>query len=492
METKKVIVIGAGFGGLATAADLAQKGFDVLILEKNKMAGGRARVFQDSGFTFDMNPSWCVMSEYFEKFFQKHGHKIEDFYKTILLDPSCRINYEDGRVVEISSDLEKNVAFFERIEKGAGQNLRKYLKSVERKYKVYTEQVLPKKENKFSKLFSFVFLRKVLGLNSFKDFDSYVRKFFKDERLVQIIEYTALFLGGDPKQLPAMYAFMNYADFVHQVWYPLGGVGRIVDAFVKIAEKEGVKIIFDTNVTKIKVEKGQALGVYAGDVFYEADIVISNTDYHFTDTVLLDKEWRTHNEDYWANKKISPSAFILYLGLNKKLKNVRHHNYFFRKNWINDSNSNLDATALEEKSYYYLGVPSVSDTSVAPLDYENLFFVMPTVKGFVNDSDSIKEHRDKMIKDLELLLRQKIEENIVFERIYSQSDFEKDYFAHNGTALGINLSLNKNDFSQNKNKSKKVKNLFFSGQYARPGYGMAFSVISGENTARDIYEIYNK
>ncbi len=490
METKKVIVIGAGFGGLATAADLAQKGFNVLILEKNEMAGGHARVFQDSGFTFDMGTSWCLMLEYCEKFFQKHGYKAEDFYKTISIDPSYRINYEDGRVVEISSDLEKNVAFFERIEKGAGQNLRKYLKEVERKYKISTKQVVQKKENKFSDLLSFDLLRNILGLNSFKDFDSYVRKFFKDERLVEIIEYTALFLGGNPKQLPAAYAFMNYADFVGQVSYPFGGVGRIVDAFVKIAEKEGVKIIFDNSVTKIKVEKGQASGVYAGDVFYEADIVVSNADYHFTDTVLLDKEWRTYDENTWKTKQISPSAFIIYLGLNKKLKNVRHHNYFFRKNLINDLDSHISVPTLEEKQYYYLGVPSISDASVAPLDHESLFFVMPTAPDLVDDQDLRKGYRDKMIKDLELLLRQKIEENIVFERIYSQSDFEKDYNDYKGTALGINLSLKKNDFSQN--KSKKVKNLFFAGQHSQPGYGMAFSVISGENTARDIFEIYNK
>lgn len=490
METKKVIVIGAGFSGLATAADLAQKGFDVVILEKNEMAGGRARVFQDSGFTFDMGSSWYMMLEYFERFFQKHGYKSEDFYKTILLDPSCRINYEDGRVVEMSADIEKNIAFFERIEKGAGKKLRKYLKETERKYKKYTEQVIQKKENKFSSLLSFDLLCNILGLNLFKDFDSYVRRFFKDERLIEIIEYTALFLDGNPKKLPSVYSLMNYSYLVGRVWYPLGGIGRVVEAFVKIAEKEGVKIIYNTEITKIKVEKNKATGVYAGDVFYEADIVVSTADYHFTDTVLLDKKWRTYKEDYWKTKQISPSAFIFYLGLNKKLKNVRHHNYFFRKNWIDDSGSTPSATILKEKPYYYLGVPSFSDVSVAPLDHENLLFVMPIDSGVVDDPASRKEYRDKMIKDLELLSREKIEGNIVFERIYAQSDFENDYHAYKGTVWGTNLSLKINNFSQKQNKSKKVKNLFFVGQYANPGRGSAFCVISGENLVRDISKIY--
>ena len=142
MQKKKAIVIGAGFGGLATAADLASYGFEVKILEKNEMAGGRARVFKENGFTYDMGPSWYMMLEYFEKFFKKHGHVPEDFYKTILLDPSYRITYEDRTVVELSSELEKNIELFESIEKGAGEKLRQYIKEAEKKYKLSKDFVL--------------------------------------------------------------------------------------------------------------------------------------------------------------------------------------------------------------------------------------------------------------------------------------------------------------------------------------------------------------
>ncbi|MCX6747632.1 MAG: phytoene desaturase family protein [Candidatus Nomurabacteria bacterium] len=492
MKNKKVVVIGAGFGGLATAADLAQKGFEVLILEKNEMAGGRARVFKNSGFTFDMGPSWYMMLEYFERFFQKHGHKSEDFYKTILLDPSYRINYEDGTVVEISADLEKNIALFENIEKGAGQKLREYLKEAERKYHLSTELVLQKSVNNFFDFFSFDLLRKASGLNVFQNLDSYVRKFFKDEKLVQIIEYITLFLGSSPKQLPAVYSLMNYADFVGRVWYPLGGMGKVVEAFVKIAEEEGVKIIYNQDITKIKVENNQAVGVYAGETFYEADIVISNADYPFTETVLLDKEWQSYDEKYWQTKKISPSAFILYIGLNKKLKNARHHNYFFRKDWAKHFDSVFENPAWEDKPSYYLCVPSISDPSVAPEGHENLFFLVPAAPGLADDGAFRKEYRDKMMRELESLLGEKIEDNIVYERIYSQSDFEKDYHAHKGTALGMALSLMQTGFFRPHNKSKKVKNLFYAGQYTHPGCGMAPCIISGENVARDISKTYGK
>lgn len=490
MQKKKAIVIGAGFGGLATAADLASYGFSVTILEKNEMAGGRARVFKENGFTFDMGPSWYMMLEYFEKFFAKYDHKSEDFYKTILLDPSYRITYEDGNVVEISSELEKNIELFESIEKGAGENLRQYIKEAEKKYKLSTDLVLNKTVNNFGDFFSFDLLLKARGLNVFQNLDSYVRKFFKNEKLVQILEYITLFLGSSPKQLPAVYSLMNYADFVGRVWYPLGGMGKVVEAFVKICEEKGVNLMFNQDVTSIKVQNGIAKGVYVGDKFYEADVVISNADYPFTETVLLEKKWQSYDEKYWDAKKISPSAFILYLGINKKLKNVRHHNYYFRDTWEDHFKSVFDKGTWEEKPSFYLCIPSVSDNTVAPEGYENLFFLVPAAPGLGDKDEFRKEYRDKMIKEIEKLVGEEIGENIVYERIYSQSDFERDYHAYKGTALGMALNLMQTGFFRPHSKSKKVKNLFYAGQYTHPGCGMAPCILSGENVAKDINKIY--
>ena len=490
MQKKKAIVIGAGFGGLATAADLASYGFEVTLLEKNEMAGGRARVFQEKGFTFDMGPSWYMMLEYFERFFKKHGHSTEDFYKTILLDPSYRITYEDGTRLEISADLEKNIALFESIEKGAGDKLRQYLKEAERKYKMSTDLVLNKTVNSFFDFFSLDLLFKARGMHVFQNLDAYVRKFFKDEKLVQILEYITLFLGSSPKQLPAVYSLMNYADFVGRVWYPMGGMGKVVEGFVRVCEERGVKFVFNADVTKIKVVGGKAEGVYVGEDFYEAEVVVSNADYPFTETVLLDKEWQTYNEKYWETKKISPSAFILYIGLNKKLKNVRHHNYFFRDSWQDHFKSVFEKPEWEDKPSFYLCVPSISDPSVAPEGCENLFFLVPSAPGLADEKEFKKTYRDKMIKEIESLVGEEIGENIIYERIYSQSDFDRDYHAYKGTALGMALNLMQTGFFRPHSKSKKVKNLYFAGQYTHPGCGMAPCILSGENVARDIKTIY--
>jgi phytoene desaturase len=401
-------------------------------------------------------------------------------------------NFTEGTVVEVSSELEKNIELFESIEKGAGEKLRQYIKEAEKKYKLSTDLVLNKTVNNFTDFFSFDLLLKARGMHVFENLDSYVRKFFKNEKLVQIIEYITLFLGSSPKQLPAVYSLMNYADFVGRVWYPLGGMGKVVEGFVTVCKERGVKFIFNADVTKIKVENGEAKGVYAGEEFYEADVVVSNADYPFTETNLLDKEWQSYDEKYWDKKKISPSAFILYLGINKKLKNVRHHNYYFRDSWETHFKSVFENGSWEDKPSFYLCVPSVSDPSVAPEGHENLFFLVPVAPGLADEGEFRKQYRDKMIKEIESLVGEAIESNIVYERIYSQSDFDRDYHAYKGTALGMALNLMQTGFFRPHSKSKKVKNLFFAGQYTHPGCGMAPCILSGENVARDINTIYAK
>ncbi|MFM7088217.1 MAG: phytoene desaturase family protein [Candidatus Paceibacterota bacterium] len=491
-KKKKVIIIGAGFGGLSSAAHLAHAGYEVLVLEKNEMAGGRARVFNQEGFTFDMGPSWYMMLEYFEAFFKKYGHTSGDFYETVLLDPSYRIIYQDGTRVEISSDVEKNIALFESIEPGAGDRLRVYLKEAERKYHLSTSLVLEKSINNFFDFFSFELLTKSFGLNVFQNLDAYVRSYFKNEKLVQILEYITLFLGSSPKQLPAVYSLMNYADFIGKVWYPQGGMGKVVEGFVKACQEQGVEFAFNQDVTSIKVENGKTSGVYVGEKFYEADYVISNADYPFTEMRLLPKEYQTHKEAYWDKKKISPSAFLMYIGLNKKLKDVRHHNYFFRDNWAEHFKSVFEHPAWEDEPSFYLCVPSVTDPSVAPAGHENLFFLVPAAAGLSDDPAFKKQYRDKMIKALEAFLGESISENIVYERIYTQSDFERDYHAYKGTALGMALNLMQTGFFRPHNRSKKVKNLFYAGQYTHPGCGMAPCIISGDNAAREIIKDHEK
>ncbi len=486
MQKKRVIIIGAGFGGLSSAASLAKAGYEVKVLEKNEMAGGRARVFKDQGFTFDMGPSWYMMLEYFEEFFNKYGHASKDFYETVLINPSYRIKYEDGQQVEISAELEKNIALFENIEKGAGDKLRAYLKEAERKYKLSTDLVLRKSVNNFFDFFSLSLLRKSFGLNVFENLDAYVRRHFKDEKLVQILEYITLFLGSSPKQLPAVYSLMNYADFVGRVWYPMGGMGKVVEAFVHVCKEQGVEFIFNQDVTKIEIQGGVTTGVFVGDKFYEADYVLSNADYPFTEINLIEKQYQTYGEDYWQQKKISPSAFLMYIGINKKLKNVRHHNYYFRSDWAKHFDAVFEKPAWEDDPSFYLCVPSVTDPSVAPEGCENLFFLVPAAPGLADDVAFKKQYRDKMIAELERYLGEDLETNIIFERIYTQSDFEKDYHAYKGTALGMALNLMQTGFFRPHSSSKKVKNLFYAGQYTHPGCGMAPCIISGENAAHDI------
>lgn len=483
---KRAIVIGSGFAGLSASAHLSKAGYSVTVLEKNEMAGGRARVWKRDGFTFDMGPSWYMMVDIFEDFFKTFGTSTNKFFETKLLDPSYKIFYEDGTVLTVSSNLEENIQLFESIEKGAGEKLKKFLAEAKVKYEISKEEVLYKPFLSFKDFASFKLLKESSRLHVFQNLDSYIRSYFKNEKLVQILEYITLFLGSAPKHLPAVYTLMNYVDFGEHVWYPMGGMGKIISAMEQVAKNNGVEFIYNTEVKHIKIEDGIAKKVMTDSKTYEADIVISTADYPHTETNLLDIQYQTYPKSYWGKKIIAPSAFLLYLGLNTKLKNVEHHNYYFRNSWQEHFKYVFDTPNWEPNPSYYMCVPSVTDKTVAPKGCENVFLLVPSAVG-LDDSDKIrKSYRDDMLKHLEELIGQNITKHIVVERIYTMRDYAKDYNAYKGTALGMALNLSQTAVFRPKIKSNKVKNLYYAGQYTHPGCGMAPCIIAGKLVADQI------
>lgn len=486
MKRKKAIVIGAGFGGLSVSAYLAKAGWDVLVLEKNESAGGRARVFKEKGFVFDMGPSWYMMLDYFESFFNYFGFKSKDFYETVLLSPSYRIKYESGEIFDISSNIDENVKLFNSVEAGAGDRLLQYLQDAKTKYELANKFVLNKSVNKFFDFFSLGLIANGLKLNIFTNFDRHVRNYFKDEKLVKIMEYITLFLGSAPNQLLSVYSLMNYVDFYGKVWYPMGGLGKVVDAFKKVCEFCGVKFVFNSPVRAIEVKNSTARGVWVNNEFFEADVIISNADYAFTEISLLEKTWQTYPKSYWEKKKLAPSAFIMYIGVNRKLESLAHHNYFFRNDWSSHFKSVFENPAWEENPNFYLCVPSKTDSSVAPQGCENLFLLIPVASNLKDDEVTRLDYRQKALNLLNDFIGCDISKNIIFERVYALNDFAYDYNAYKGTALGISLNFGQTGYFRPHTKSKKVKNLYYVGQYTHPGCGMAPCIISGKNVASDV------
>ncbi len=486
MESKKIVVIGAGFGGLAAAALLARDGHKVTIIEKNEMVGGRARIWREAGFSFDMGPSWYLMPDAFETYFANFGKKPEDLYKLIRLDPSYRIFFGPGDKLDISSDLQKNIALFESLEPGAGEKLVEYLEQAKYQYDVSMKQFLYKNFTSIFDFFNKRMLTEGRKLHVFENLDAFTKRFFKSERLRKILQYSMVFLGGAPSNTPALYSVINHADFNLGVWYPEGGFNAVAVAMQKLAESYGAKFIFNTPVTKINVVNGVATSVSTETDEFEADVVVGNGDYHHIETSLLPKSSQSYSNRYWNNRTVAPSAFIIYLGLNKKLNSLSHHNLVLSNDWTKHFNAIFDKPSWPDEPSYYVCAPSQTDPTTAPEGKENLFVLVPIASDLPETPEFREEFAQKIISHFEEETGESITPNIEVKRIFTGEDFAKDYNAFKGTALGLSHTLWQTAMMRPRMKSKKVKNLYYSGQFTQPGIGVPMTLISGQLTRDNI------
>ncbi len=483
---KKCIVIGAGFGGLSAAALLAKQGHQVTILEKNESAGGRASVFEENGFRFDMGPSWYLIREVFQRYFAEFGKTENDYYDPVRLDPSYRIFFNKTESVDISASLEKNLQLFESLESGSAEKLKDYLKIAEYQFNVSMERFLYREYGSIFDFFDAKLAKEGSTLHIFDSIDKYTRRYFSTDKVRKILQYNIVFLGGTPKNTPALYALMAHIDFNQGVFYPMGGFGKIVEGLVSVAKEQGVAINYNQEVQKIVVENGVAKKVITKDQEYSADYVVVNADYAFAETKLLEKKYQTYPEKYWKKKTIAPSAFIIYLGVNKKLPKLNHHNLFLENDWIKHFDSIFEKPEWPDRPSYYVCCPSKTDSTVAPAGSENIFILVPVAPG-LEDTEEIREkYYTKIMTHLENLLEEDLKSHIVFKKIFAHNDFTSRYNAYKGTALGLTHTLMQSAIFRPKHQSKKVRNLFYTGQYTHPGIGLPMTIISSTVVAKEI------
>jgi len=486
MGEGNVVVVGSGFGGMSAAGLLAKEGFDVTVIEKNDQVGGRAQVWRKDGFVFDMGPSWYLMPEVFERYFSHFGKVPGDLYELKRLDPHYRVFYGPGRTIDLRSDLESNFELFERNDKGSGEGLKRYLASAEYQYKVAMEQFIYKE---YRSIFDFMNGRLMFEgtkLHVFESLDRYARRFVKDPDLRKVLEYNIVFLGGTPGDSPALYALMSHVDFNLGVWYPMGGFGELAKAFRKVAEEAGVRFILGTPVEKVIVEEGRAAGVIAGGRTLEADSVVVNADYAWAELNLLEERWRAYPEKYWKKKSIAPSCLLFFIGLDKKVEGLDHHNLYFSPNWEAHFETIFKRPQWPGDPSYYVSCPSRTDPSVAPEGRENLFFLVPVAPGLSDDEQVRERYYDKILSHLEQLTGETIKEHVVVKRIFAHSDFDREYNAYKGTALGLAHTLTQTAVFRPSHVSRKVKGLYYTGHYNHPGIGVPMVVISSEILAKEI------
>lgn len=489
MNTSSVAIIGSGFAGLSAASILAKAGYDVTVYEKNDQPGGRARIWSKDGFRFDMGPSWYWMPDVFENFFSLFGKKSSDFYELKRLDPSYRVYWGSRDFTDVPADMRKLKALFEELEPGASEGLDSFLKQAEYKYKTGMGDFVFRPSHSITEYIDLKLISASFRLQLFTSLRKHARSYFKHPKIIEILEFPVLFLGGTAASTPALYSLMNYADLALGTWYPMGGMNEIVKAMVSVASEQGVKFCLHTEVRGIRVENGVASGLDTDSGFKPADLIISNADYQHTDQVLLESQYRSYTPSYWNNRTLSPSSLLFYIGINKKLENIQHHSLFFDEDFNKHSDEIYNKPQWPEKPLFYVCCASKTDSTIAPEEAENLFFLIPVAPG-LEDTEAIRERYFNLLMDrFETVTGETIRDSIIVKRSYAVNDFVEDYHSFKGNAYGLANTLLQTAFLKPKLRSRKVRNLFYAGQLTVPGPGVPPAIISGRVAAEEAMKV---
>ena len=489
MAEKSIVVIGSGFAGLSAASFMAKEGWQVTVIEKNDTPGGRARQLKENGFTFDMGPSFYWMPDVFERYFAQFGRKVSDYYSLHRLDPSYRIYWNDG-FTDVPADFEELKNVFESIEPGSAAKLEKYLKGAAYKYETGVNKLVYKPGRSLREFMDWETISGVFKLQVFSSIKKHIYQYFQHPKLRQMMEFPVLFLGALPQDTPALYSLMNYADIKGGTWYPQRGMYAVVEGMYKLAIELGVTFQFGETVKEIIVDNALAKKVLTDKNIYEADAVISGADYHFTEKSLLPSMYQSYSDSYWSKRVMAPSCLMYYVGLNKKLKQPVHHSLFFDLPFEQHGKEIYKNPQWPAEPLFYVSVSSVTDSSVAPSGHENIVFLIPVAAGLEGDSEELREKYFQIIaKRMEKHTGESILDSVVYKKTYSVSDFVHDYNSFKGNAYGLANTLRQTAIFRPSCQSKKIKNLFYTGQLTVPGPGVPPSLISGEVVAKQVIKV---
>lgn len=482
----KIAIIGSGFSALAASCYLAKAGHQVQVFEKNSTVGGRARQLLKDGFTFDIGPTWYWMPDVFERFFADFGKKTTDYYQLIKLSPAYQVYFGIKDYVNIADNLPDIVQTFESIEPGSGKVLEKFMAEAQDNYNIAIKKLVYRPGESPLELVTPQTMLKVGTF--FSNISKEIRKRFKNPKLVQILEFPVLFLGAKPSDTPAFYSFMNFADFGLGTWYPKGGMYSVVKAMHQLAEELGVEFHVNQNIQKIVVENQKAIGLETQSGLVAADLVLSGADYAHTET-LLEPKFRQYSEKYWDKKTFAPSSLLFYVGFDKEIERVEHHSLFFDVPFSKHAEEIYDRPQWPSEPLFYASFPSKTD-EVAPAGKEAAIFLIPLATDLEDTPEIREKYFETILTRLEQLTEQSLKNHVIFKESFCVNDFKEAYNSYKGNAYGMANTLLQTAFLRPKLKSKKLPNLYFTGQLTVPGPGVPPSLISGKLVA-ELIEKYH-
>lgn len=491
MQKKSISIIWGWIWGLATAVLLAKDGHQVSVYEKNECLGWRASIFSEKGYTFDMGPSWYLMPDLFEKFFNEIGENIHDHLDLAQLSPSYKVFYPEDSTLKsmnIYADIDRMADQFEQIETWSGQKFRDFLKTSGEQYHIGMDFAL-RNYDSIMDFFKRDIAIKGMKLNIITTIDKYVARFFKTPIIQKIMQYTTVFLGTAPSQTPAFYNIMSHVDFAMGVRYPQGWLHAIATALVNIGKKYGVQYYTDNEINSVATEAGEVKSMTLKNwAKITSDLFIVNADQARFETEMLPVELQTYTKKFWNKKTFAPSGFIIYAGIDKKLEKLEHHNLYFNDNRDESFGAIYDRHVLADDPSIYICAPGKTDPNVAPAGKENLFILVPITNGIDISEEEKKSYRDKIRKIVEEMTGENLIDHIEYERIFEIQDFKDRYNARKGTALWLGHTMMQTASFRPNNYSKKLSNLFYVGHNTNPGIGVPMVIVSAMLVKERIYQ----
>lgn len=484
---KKIAIIGAGFGGLSAAAYLSRDGYDVTVFEKNDQPGGRAIVYKSKGFTFDMGPSWYMMPDVFDDFFSDFNTTAKKYYDIKKLVPSYRV-YNSAGYHDVKPVDEGGLGLFDDLEPGAADQVKSLLKKTSKEYSHIREHLLEKDYISPTDAIDSKALSMLANPALFRSYHSRIKNTTKNEDIQRILEFMTVFMGGSPQNIPGVYSLLSHVDLGLGIWYPMGGFGKVAKAFETIAKEQGTKFVYNAEVSKIHTAQHKASHVEVDGELLEFDAIVANADYHHVETKLVPKNYQTYSERYWQKKTLSPSAMLVYLGVNKKVPGLLHHTMFFDSDWHGHFEQVFNKKEWSSRPLFYVSNPSKTDASVAPKGTENIILLAPLANGLHPTKAQVDELVESLIARLESHTKTQISKDIVVKKIAMMDFFADTFNAYKGNAFGLAHTLGQSAMFRPRMQSRKLNNLFYVGQYTNPGTGVPMVVLSGKIAARVVGE----
>jgi phytoene desaturase len=482
---RSVVIIGSGMGGLAAALRLAHQGFAVTILEKQPRMGGRANVIEEHGFRVDTGPTILVMKETLEETYRSIGQDVNQRLSIQQIDPNYRIYYHDNTHMDLYGNMAQLAQEVERVAPGSAERLYRFIGEGAKKFELGMGFV-DRNYDHITDLANPQALARLLSTGAYQKLYQQVAAFFDgNDKLTKAFSFHSMFLGLSPFDSLAMYSLITYADLALGMWYPKGGIYRIVEDMIALAVQMGILLRTDAPVEEILISQGRTVGVrLVGGEVVAADLVISNADLPYTYQKLIPARYRKNYSDLRIqNMDYACSGFLLYLGVDKIYENVRHQALYFSRDYRATLDSIFKNKQLPADPSFHLNIPTVTDPSLAPAGHSLLYVLapMPNLTAKIDWNEAAPRVREQLLSQIENLLDPDLRKHIVWEREYRPDSFQMDYNAYHGTAFG---SLSHNFFQsayfRPHNKARDIHGLYFVGQGTYPGIGMPMVHLSAK------------